>query len=192
MRAGDTLTGYSRSPRHFANCTRELDADLQLKQLSRLYQSISREIAEPPHSVAVHVRRGGYLKQKNAQIHGVLAGTYYLRSLEILADCGSLGQVFVFSDANATDSLRTMNWPTGNKFVEPPLTSSALENLLAMPHASTVITANSSFSWWAGLLARCRSGSTVVAPNSWFRESRRSAEGLIPDEWLRLRADFRI
>jgi len=190
VRPGDTLVGYFQSPHYFASCAQQLDADLHLKQPSHWYQSLTEEITGSPGSVAVHMRRGDYLVPTNARTHGVLTDHYYQRSLELLSGDQAVGGIYIFTDSKDPSIIQNMNWPGHVTLVQPPPTSNPAESLLAMSHASAVVTANSSFSWWAAWLAWFRTNATVLVPDPWFRDERFSSDDLVPDAWTRVQADW--
>jgi hypothetical protein len=130
--------------------------------------------AQSTRPIAVHVRRGDYAASDS---FGVLSRGYYELALRTLRTRGVDGPIWVFSDdpeaagKAVPDWSRTMTSPSGPQ-----------EELILMSNAAAVVTANSSFSWWAAWL----SGSHhVVAPATWFK-SAEEPEGLIPPWWTRI------
>jgi hypothetical protein len=61
----------------------------------------------------------------------------------------------------------------------------ALDEMLLMSRAPALVTANSSFSWWAAWLGD-RPGRPVVAPRPWFDDPSIDARDLLPPHWLTL------
>jgi hypothetical protein len=67
---------------------------------------------------------------------------------------------------------------------EPKLSGSNLENLLLMSSAKGIITANSSYSWWAAKL-NDNSLRPVIVPISWYAKLTLPFDDLIPNNWLK-------
>jgi len=127
-------------------------------------------------SVALHVRRGDYLTKG----HHLLPLEYYKNALSIIKDEERECKIFVFSD--------DLEWCKVNIpnaiYVDLP----DYLSLDLMRYCTHIITANSTFSWWAGVL-KVKSG-LVFAPLRWrlndAEEDVINQEKFIPDNWLRL------
>ena len=68
----------------------------------------------------------------------------------------------------------------GAKIIIPPENVSDAEILILMSHASRVVIANSTFSWWAARINA--ENKTVIAPSTWFR-GMLAPKDLMPPEW---------
>jgi len=111
-------------------------------------QSLHRAQSIGPH--AIHLRRGDFKRIPGA----TLPISYYERGLEKVLPQRT-GPVWVFSDspmeldvASFLDELGVA-W----EWVSPPPDSSAAESLALLASCSTLICANSTFSWWAAHLS---------------------------------------
>lgn len=120
--------------------------------------------------VAVHVRRGDYLRLQH--IHPVLSLNYYLDAMALFK-----GEVFtVFSD----DITWCRENLKGQEIQCYPIKDD-IHDFKAMCGFSKFVIANSSYSWWAAWL----SGSTkIVAPATWVTTENR--DDRVPPEWVRL------
>ena len=112
------------------------------------FQAMSQSAARL-RPVMVHVRRGDY----SAHPHwGLLDRPYYRDALQSVGFKGD-HPVWVFSDEPQT-ALRVLEGAVAPKdvhVIQPPEgRSPAAESLLLMAQGSSLVTANSTMSWWAG------------------------------------------
>jgi hypothetical protein len=122
----------------------------------------SGEIAHAS-AVAVHVRRGDYLRHPHLQVCGE---GYYRRAMARLRSDLPGARFFVFSDDPA--------WCLGRfKAEDTQVIGEANPNPLCDLHlmslASHHIIANSSYSWWAAWLGR-KPGQRVIMPGRWYAD----------------------
>lgn len=135
------LNGFFQSAAYFDDY-RELVLDtLQLKPTEQI------------DAIAIHVRRGDYLQYKEK--HPVLPMSYYHQAIEFFP-----GEKFlVFTD--------DYKWCFDNivrRGVKVVIPENPMKDLLKMASCKQVITANSSYSWWAAYV----NGNTPVMPKQWF------------------------
>ncbi|MCI8557489.1 MAG: alpha-1,2-fucosyltransferase [Lachnospiraceae bacterium] len=101
-------------------------------------------------SVAVHVRRGDYL-----QINGVLPMDYYERALGLICDkTGNDLSLYIFSDDldYCRDYFKQHESRFHITYTQYESDNTTLDDLLIMSKCRHIITANSSYSWWAAWL----------------------------------------
>jgi hypothetical protein len=142
-------------------------------------------IKEDNPTVAVHIRRGDYTKNKNKFYLQPIK--YYRDSqLKIEEKLGIRPRYVYFSEDKkwVEDNFKLENDDIiieGNK---------DYEDLALMSSFDYFIIANSSFSWWASYLGywrRIKSGkeSMVIAPSIWFgSQGPKNWINIYPDEWL--------
>lgn len=143
-----------------------------------------REALPPIESdaVALHVRRGDYASiASTAAYHGVLDGSYYRRALEFLGEDALRRPVVVYTDE--PDRVRAEGWLPREATFAPPAPD--VEHLRRMAGSAHLVTANSSFSWWAGWLGE-RAGRRVIAPARWWTDRAAPTPHPAPPHWVRL------
>ena len=120
-------------------------------------------------SLAIHIRRGDYLHHKNS--FGVLDDNYYLSALEKMRNSTELEKIYIFSDSpeSVIDFQKRLNLESE---IIAPTDLKPSETLVLMSRCAAIITSNSTFSFWAGILA---SHNNVIYPDPWFKSS---------DQWL--------
>jgi hypothetical protein len=176
--------GYWQSERYFADCADIIRADF-LRQTPDFsaYGGLVEEI-QATDSVAIHIRRGDYVSNWAAkQTMAPCGAEYYALAIATIANAVKAPRYFVFSDEHdAIDQERLI--PVAHTKVRAKQRVSPYTELRLMRECKHFIVANSTFSWWAAWLGHA--GKTVVAPNAWFRDSRRVTQDLIPPSWQRV------
>ena len=159
------LCGYFQSERYFKEYESEIRSEFTFKQ-------------PPPKkvdddTVAIHVRRGDYLKYR--EHHPTCSLEYYKKAMNLFK-----GKKFmIFTDdkdwCKKYFDLHNTVISTQEK---------AEEDLQLMSLCSHHIIANSSFSWWGAWLSN-KKGSIVVAPEKWFGPSywTHDTKDLYLDNW---------
>ncbi len=179
---GVVLEGYFQSHLYFSSVAKTVADEMEsLISPSSWFDDTCDEIRTCPMAVAVHIRRGDYATESNARYHGVLGRDYYNSALAWLFERNRVEKIFVFTDEPDSLPKDSISWPAPCTVLNPPSASRSIESLLAMSKARSIITANSSFSWWAGWLGSLRRGSSVLAPYPWFKQA--STPDLVPPEW---------
>lgn len=137
------IEGFFQSEKYFPN-TRD--------KILNLFNIGDKKI----NKVAVHVRRGDYLKNPN--YHTVLKREYYDKAFKMFPD----KEMLVFSD--------DLEWCRQNflgerfSFMDK---GNDLQQIMLMSMCEHNIIANSSFSWWGAWLNKDEN-KKVVAPKDWF------------------------
>lgn len=166
--------------------------------LSVLRQELIREFFKPSlwaqnqvnlvkskSSVLLHIRAGDYLQ--NSERFGLLSSKYYGDSLEKLC-WNSQTKVFVITDDSSYASGLLEELPLKFTILEGPKDSSVSDSLFLMAHARKLIVANSSYSFWGGLLNR--EGAEICYPYPWFKGDLFS-KSAFPDEWICVASSWR-
>ncbi len=178
------LFGYFQSDRYFRDVRDTILEDLTvLEPMDEVNEDMAKKM-EGSRSVCLHVRRGDYITNQDAnRILGVDLTDYYHQAVrqmnERLGEC----HYFVFSDE--PEWVRR-NLDIGNDFtvvdINPP--EKAEQDLRLMSLCSNFIIANSSFSWWGAWLSRSPD-KIVMAPKRWFLDDR-NVKDRCPEEWIRI------
>jgi hypothetical protein len=179
---GTYLSGWWISPFYFGGVEDQLRSELVLNRsvpgsalpiLSRIRTS---------NSVAVHVRRGDYLKHPDI---GVLDASYYLQAIRHVRSVCSNPHFFVFSDDPCAASQLLGPILPEFELVELPKGISPAVDLHLMSACKHFINANSTFSWWGAWLSR-NPAKVVVVPEYWYCGARRAMKDVYPLGWIRM------
>ena len=122
-------------------------------------------------TIALHFRRGDYLVPPFDKIYELLPESYYHNALtHLLGQSNQWTQIMIFCEEK--------DW---SQHIEPIVTNlkiqfwfpivrsgqtNALDDFCTMSHCGAIVTANSSFSYWAALLSNA---SHIVRPTIWFQ-----------------------
>ena len=160
------LFGYFQTPRYFESMAEELRAELKSLIESGAGASCPHPVPcqlTQPTSIAVHVRRGDYLRIPAFQ---VCDEAYHRQAMAQMRARVSNARFFIFSD--------DPGW-CRNTFTESdcevidsgPAAANPLHDLHLMSLAGHHIIANSSSSWWAAWLGD-KPGQRVIMPDRWY------------------------
>jgi hypothetical protein len=178
--------GYWQNENYFKPYQELLRAQLQLRNpLSGDNLAIANHIKTAPVPVSLHVRRGDYISNANAnRAHGICSPEYYEKAVELLqARLGAI-QLFIFSDEP--------DWVQDNMNFEGPATyvshntgKASAEDMRLMSLCQHNIIANSSFSWWGAWLNQ-NPNKLVIAPKQWMQLTQGNHTSPVPATWLSL------
>lgn len=141
-----------------------------------------KELYKEMQSVAIHVRRGDYLK--DPYLSGLVDLAYFEKGIDLMRDRLERPRFYVFSDdipwckANLPlDNATFVDWNNGaNSYRDMQLISSC-------KHA---IISNSSFSWWGAWLNR-NPDKLIVVPKIWYRSPDvLDTAQMHPEEWINI------
>jgi hypothetical protein len=177
------LDGYWQTERYFSDHRPLIEQTFDWAHAAKGVASDSMiEMIESPRSVAVHVRRGDYVRETTTNaFHGVCEPDYYTRASAIILEHVTQPHFFIFSD--------DIDWAEAN--VPLPGERTVVRHARAVaPHVDMwlmsrcrhAIIANSSYSWWAAWLTE-RPGKCIVAPRAWFRDESMRGITPVPDRW---------
>jgi hypothetical protein len=175
LKLGVELRGYFQSYKYFENVNKTVNIwDWSLKNESHLFLETRSELDSAPF-IAIHVRGGDYLNKTN--IYHKLGSKYYLESLKDLKEKIGDIRVLVFSD----DPEYARNIFSSDASIEI-LDQDGLrasEAMILMSSAKGIITANSTFSYWAAMI---NAGNRIYAPKFWYTNTE-ADENLYPPHW---------
>ena len=178
------VEGYFQSWRYFSGLEGKpiLAIDSLLKPTSWYIKE--SQIIQDNEFAAFHIRRGDYALSANRS-NGILSVSYFKSIAELLP---SEVDILVFTDS--PEAIRVELEELGRKFriITPPEDSDPVESLFLMKLASHIAISNSTYSWWAATIAA--PGTVVYAPTKWF-ELRDDPKDLLPDEWIRVKSDWK-
>ena len=163
------LDGYWQNELYFSGISKKIRHKYTL--LEPLKGSSLQKILKSPQAVAIHIRRGDYVKLGVA-----LSLDYYLRAIEKIKCRLEHPSFFCFSD---DIEFVKQNLPaTIHESMEFIVPGNDFEDLMLMAMCKHQIIANSSFSWWGAWLNQ-NPNKIIIAPQSW-------ANIVLPDHWSRV------
>lgn len=134
-------------------------------------------LIESSNSVAIHVRRGDYIKGPiNKYKYQVLGNVYYSQAAEYVESNHSDLVFFIFSDDHSSLDL---NFLGSRKCIEITGIGCDSDELKLMSMCKHNIVANSTFSWWAAYL-NSNNSKCLVLPRKWYKQGLISPKLLIP------------
>lgn len=172
------IDGYFQTETYFKKYREDLLKQIRPKyKLEESYLKMLKEIKKH-NSIAVHVRRSDFKKDKCAY-HYLLNGDYYKRAIEEMRKRVHNPVFFWFSD--------DMEWVKNNignetnyRFVQIKTEHGDIDDMMLMKNCNHIITANSTFSWWAAWLNEHEDAIRIVPARPF------GMEGMIPDEWVKI------
>lgn len=172
------LRGYYQSPIYFQNLLKEglitkdeLDIIDPSLNFGKSVEGFSKE-----KFIAIHVRGGDYLKKNSPYVK--LDVSYFRKAINFaIEELGNL-QMWVFSDDIEYAQSIFSNFKNLNYFNVDGL--SAAETLKIISKANAIVSANSTFSYWAGLMSEPQT--IVFAPKIWLTSEIQSEE-FFPKDW---------
>ena len=176
------LDGYWQSPKFFEEIREILIKDLTLANPSSSAEILQTKIQQT-NSVAIHVRRGDYIKNPIVlKEFGICSDQYYTKAVKHILKNVDDSLFFVFSD--------DINWvkenialPNSTVYIDDPNLTD-VEELILMSKCKHNIIANSSFSWWGAWL-NTNANKIAIAPTPWFDLAPYDKD-LIPISWIKI------
>ena len=170
------LEGYFQSWRYFKNSESEVRSYLLRSHSLSSNAGRLLNLLSGKAWVAIHLRRGDYLRTNDMQQMGT---EYYSKAIARLTQ--SLGDfsTVVFSDS-IEDAYKIV--PNANFFVGPAELKEAGDVLMLMSKSDGFIGANSTLSWWSAFLSR-REKKLSIFPRNWFKSARFSTQDLLIPSW---------
>jgi hypothetical protein len=175
------ILGYFQTDKYFNYLAPNL-RELNLRSCSDWFVKMS-SLAESEMPIIVHIRRGDYLGLKDT--YGVLSPQYYLDAMLELNRLGVNSKFWIFSDSVDIKDEFSRIFPPDTRWIVPPMDLPDAESLILMSRGIAIITANSTFSWWAATLNPNKI--LAIAPNPWFRNYE-APEDLVPESWIKVKS----
>lgn len=179
------VDGYYQSSKYFDSFRSDLlDKYSPNYKMDEQYYDVLSNI-ERVNSVAVHVRRGDFARAQYANPrHYLLNEHYYCNAMKIIKDSIYNPVFFWFSD--------DINWVkekfgknTNDKYIYVSLSTihPDIDEMMLMSKCKNIITANSTFSWWAAWLNK-HDDAMILCPEKAY-----GIPEMIPDRWEKIRCE---
>lgn len=161
------MDGYWQHYKYFESFQEQMRQDLTLKmEYTSIIGTLAYQIGSNNSSVSLHIRRGDYITDKNAnKLMGVLPLEYYRKAVAEVVKSVVNPIFYVFSD--------DLGWVEACLQLPYPMVFVDIDNgkydfleLELMSRCKHNIIANSSFSWWGAYL-NSNPNKVVVAPAQW-------------------------
>lgn len=167
------LFGYWQTEKYFKEYREDiLKMFTPRYELSRTCSSFIQKV-KSCNSVAVHVRRGDYVK-----LGICLDSSYYKSAFAVLNEKFKNLTYFVFSD-NVDCAKQMFKGVDGTfEYIETSSSNSTLDDFFIMKECKHIIMANSSYSWWAAWLNN-NLGKVVIYP-----KDDKILTDFYPKEWI--------
>lgn len=171
--------GSWQNPQYFNAIANEIREKLTFPEFTE-HKSLAlcQEISEH-ETVAVHIRRGDYLKHK--ALGGICDLPYYQNAINKIEGLVNKPLFVIFSDDISwcreninVENVRFVDWNTGEQ---------SFQDMHLMSLCSHNIIANSSFSWWGAWL-NANPDKIVISPNKWIHYT--DSMGIVPSEWIKV------
>lgn len=112
---------------------------------------IENEIEKTKNAVAIHIRRGDYLKGVNFELFGkVCDENYYLKAIDKIEEHIASPVYYIFS--NDIEWSRQFMKGRNAKFIDWNQGNDSWKDMALMSKFHNIIIPNSTFSWWAAWL----------------------------------------
>lgn len=179
------LEGYFQSEKYFKHIRSELLQELAFPFHNCGLDEIIADIKSKTHSVALHVRRGDYLKPSVQNVHGILTTEYYKEAIDFILSAVTNPYFFIFSDDEIWCENTFRDWGINYFIVTGNSGNNAWKDMYLMSICKHHIIANSSFSWWGAWLSNCKN-TIKIAPKQWYNPSNGPfpIEDIVPDNWI--------
>jgi hypothetical protein len=157
------IDGFFQNPQYFKDAQLEVRNSFRLK--NEIEYDVNRDLWEMKKAyrprLGIHVRRGDYVGNPDMNIVG---DDYYSKALDCVEDLDQYRRL-VFSDDITV--AKDIFGPDGYEYIALP----DIRTFVALKSCDVIITANSTFSWWAGYLAD-HVDTKVIMPKGerWFTE----------------------
>lgn len=178
----DYLFGFWQSEKYFKDIKQSI---IKAFHFPNYCNQENIRIANEMHnlnSIAIHVRRGDYLKNK--MFINLSEVGYYERAIAEIKNLSlSIRKWYIFSDDISwcidnlpliDENVEYVNWNTKEK---------SYQDMQLMTECKYVIVANSSFSWWGAYLNQ--NATAVIAPKEYYVNNPGFNKDVCPEEWIR-------
>lgn len=179
------LIGFWQSQNFFSTIREILLKELTIKKTMSQDCLMAHDAIVNSNSVSLHIRRGDYVSDKNANsFHGILPLEYYYNAMNYLNQLTSNLKVFVFSDdiAWVKSNLKLQN---ESVYIDFNKNENSVFDMYLMSLCKYNVIANSSFSWWGAWLNQ-HPNKVVISPKLWFVDNKINTKDLIPSSWIQL------
>jgi hypothetical protein len=160
------LEGYWQSEKYFSNIESQIRSLYTFPEITDKSNLDLADKIKSCNSVSIHIRRGDYLSEKNAPMHGnICTKAYYDNAIKYISENVANPQFYIFTD----DAEWARQQYKGEEYtiVDQNHADNSFRDMQLMSMCKHNIIANSSFSWWGAWL-NPNKDKIVTAPPKWF------------------------
>jgi hypothetical protein len=138
--------------------------------------------------IGIHIRAGDYLDLKDSV--GLLADNYYQHSISEARELNPDSLVIIFSNDPVYARNRVKRWKLDEfELISPETLPDPAESLVFMSSCNSIITSNSTFSFWAAKLSE--ENAAVWTPKQWRKDGWPEVNN-IPTKWYRVQNSWEV
>lgn len=161
LRERSVIYGFWQGEKFFRNVSDKVKRKFSFINVSEQSLALGYTM-ENENSVAVHIRRGDYLS--SSKYVNLSSSQYYRNAIAIVHERVETPHFYVFSD-DIEWCKHSGFFCSETTYVDYNDTVHSYEDMYLMSKCKVVITANSSFSWWAGYLGNHK---IVIRPEKYL------------------------
>lgn len=174
--------GYWQNFNYFKDIEKEIKKDFSFPKIMDTKIRKYTNMIKTTNSVAVHIRRGDYMKhEKLRKIFYIQPPSYYKKAIAYIKSKISDPTFFVFAEFSEEFLWFKKNIKTNNKTIY--LHNREYEDMRLMSLCKHNIVANSTYSSWAAWLNK-HPKKIVVSPKKWYFNLVNEPVNLILKEWI--------
>lgn len=179
------LEGYWQNHEYYKGVRDKVAKEFLFPAFSNTKDNNLQNMICNSESVAVHIRRGDYVKSpKTNKYHGTCSMEYYKKAVnKILFEIPD-AKFFLFTDD--PDYVKSNFGFLSDWVLVSDNIRSEADELNFMHLCKHFIIANSSFSWWGAWLSQ-NTNKTVIAPKQWYKNPEANEKcKIVPEEWEKI------
>lgn len=173
------IKGYWQDERYFIEIENDVRKAFTFKNIDKENLTLGNRMSKED-SVALHIRRGDYLKYPQLQI---CKPSYYKRAIAMIKEKVNNPVFYIFSDDLKWSEKFIKEQDVDYYMVTLNRGRDSYKDMYLMTRCRHNILANSSFSWWGAWLG-VQEGKIVICPDEWKKGS---AKHPCPSRWLRIK-----
>ena len=175
------IAGYFQTYRYYDELTKNNSSYIpKLKNASKWFEEMSKNI-DVQSPIIIHIRKHySWLDETFIQCDK----EYYEKAIEKIDKLIGEKSIFVFGteDLNV-ESFIPKRYLARCELVDKPTNTPDLESLILMSKGKALISANSTFSWWAGKLMI--NEAKIIVPGTIYK-SRPNPKDYYPSNWIQI------
>lgn len=135
-----------------------------IKKIKEIVQTENSLISE--NDVALHIRRGDFLKGNNVSIFEYISINYYLSALEKISEKVKINKVYIFTDdiQNIQEDIEKISEKYKLELVQG---NSVYEDMQLLTCFKNYVLGNSTFAWWGAKLSKYETPMVIVPKEPW-------------------------